>query len=86
MEFNKAERQFSAVMGPGLQMGSSKEGLPPISRRQARAGEEEETSKLMGPRPSSGYKDALTATTFTGWACVFHEADVLLGRIYVNQI
>lgn len=46
MEFNKAERQFSAVMGPGLQMGSSKAGLPPISRRQARAGEEEETSSL----------------------------------------
>lgn len=53
-------------MGSGLQMGSSEEGLPPTSRRQARAGEEKETSKLRGSHLSLGYKDALTTTAGMG--------------------
>lgn len=52
-------------MGSGLRMGRSEEG-PPTSRRQARAGEEKQTSKLMGSQLSLGYKDALTTTTDLG--------------------
>ena len=47
-------------------MGSSEEGQASTSRRQARAGEQEETSKLTGPQLSSGYKDALMAIAGMG--------------------
>lgn len=53
-------------MGSGLRMGRSEEGLPPTSRRQERAGEEKQTSKLMGSQLSLGYKDALTTTADLG--------------------